>query len=266
VKLSNVTVNTGNQIELSIEPSSGDLIPISGLEILRTGEVTDVISSPIVLSYLDNSVNTQQRSYSYKVRQVDECGGISAPSNAVNSIYLKVENDLSLYPLLTWTQERIWDTKFEQYQVFKKDNEVSVLIATVTGKLDTTYLDKTGDIECASEACYQVVAVSQDGLSSYSNSNCTGSSSALFAPNAMSPNGDGLNDVYRIRGLYISQFHFEVYTRWGEKIFETDECMQPWDGTYRGKRVPSGCYFYVVNAIGADRVRHYSNGTLTVLE
>lgn len=266
VKLSNVTVNTGNQIELSIEPSSGALIPISGLEILRTGEVTDVISSPNVLAYLDNSVNTQQRSYSYKVRQVDECGGISAPSNTVNSIYLKVENDLSLYPLLTWTQERIWDTKFEQYQVFKKDNEVSVLIATVSGKLDTTYLDKTGDIECASEACYQVVALSQDGLSSYSNSNCTGSSSALFAPNAMSPNGDGLNDVYRIRGLYISQFHFEVYTRWGEKIFETDECMQPWDGTYLGKRVPSGCYFYVVNAIGADRVRHYSNGTLTVLE
>ena len=80
------------------------------------------------------------------------------------------------------------------------------------------------------------------------------SESRLEMPNAFSPNGDGLNDVYRAKSGYrsIVEFHAAIFNRWGHKLYEWDDPAGGWDGKYKGKDVAQGVYFVLVKAKGAD--------------
>jgi len=69
-------------------------------------------------------------------------------------------------------------------------------------------------------------------------------------PNAFTPDGNGVNDVFIIKGISIIK-HMVIYGRWGEKVYERNnfiagERSQCWDGTYRGQKCLSGTYVYFV--------------------
>lgn len=80
------------------------------------------------------------------------------------------------------------------------------------------------------------------------------SESKLDMPNAFSPNGDGINDIYKAKEGYQSlvEFHAYIFNRWGQKLYEWTDPAGGWDGTYKGKDVKDGVYFVLVNAKGAD--------------
>ena len=73
-------------------------------------------------------------------------------------------------------------------------------------------------------------------------------------PNAFSPNGDGINDVYKAKSGYQSlvEFHAYIFNRWGQKLYEWTNPADGWDGTYNGKDVKEGVYYVLVKAKGAD--------------
>jgi gliding motility-associated-like protein len=64
-------------------------------------------------------------------------------------------------------------------------------------------------------------------------------------PNAFHPNGDANNEVYgpSVDCQFIS-YHFEVWNRWGELMFETDDATKGWDGTHNGYEVEPGAYVW----------------------
>lgn len=80
------------------------------------------------------------------------------------------------------------------------------------------------------------------------------SESKLEMPNAFSPNGDGINDVYKAKSGYqsIVEFHAAIYNRWGQKLYEWTDPSGGWDGKYKGHDVKQGVYFVQVKAKGAD--------------
>jgi gliding motility-associated-like protein len=72
---------------------------------------------------------------------------------------------------------------------------------------------------------------------------------SLFVPNAFTPNGDGVND--ELRPLQFGNFElllFQVYNRWGELMFETNNINIGWDGTYKGLDQEVGSYVYYIRA------------------
>ena len=80
------------------------------------------------------------------------------------------------------------------------------------------------------------------------------SESKLEMPNAFSPNGDGINDIYRAKNNYqiIVEFDAYIFNRWGQKIYEWHDPAGGWDGKFNGKDVKQGVYFVLVKAKGAD--------------
>ncbi|HCC87791.1 MAG TPA: gliding motility protein [Prevotella sp.] len=78
--------------------------------------------------------------------------------------------------------------------------------------------------------------------------------SKLEFPNAFSPNGDGINDIYKAKDGYksITEFHATIYNRWGQRIYSWNDPSAGWDGKYNGKDVSQGVYFLLVKARGAD--------------
>ena len=86
--------------------------------------------------------------------------------------------------------------------------------------------------------------------------------SNIDAPNAFSPNGDGINDYYNVFNVKsIVEFSAAIYNRWGQQLYSwgIDEIACEtcgWDGTYKGKPVKAGVYYVVINARGADGVSY----------
>ncbi len=82
--------------------------------------------------------------------------------------------------------------------------------------------------------------------------------------NTFTPNGDGINDQWVINDLqYYSNCTVDVYNRYGLQIYFSRGYSHPWDGTYKGKPVPTGCYYYVVNP--NDGTANRFAGYLTVI-
>lgn len=69
---------------------------------------------------------------------------------------------------------------------------------------------------------------------------------SVFVPNVFSPNGDGSNDVLRVRGKGIEELQFIIFNRWGEKVFETSDVNSGWDGTFNGEPMNLSVFVYVV--------------------
>ncbi len=70
----------------------------------------------------------------------------------------------------------------------------------------------------------------------------------IWAPNAFTPNGDGLNDVFQFYGTHhLSTLDYYIYNRLGEVVFEGKLPTDVWDGTYQGKPCPWGVYGWVAH-------------------
>lgn len=70
----------------------------------------------------------------------------------------------------------------------------------------------------------------------------------VFLPNAFTPNGDGLNDVFGLSNPYavLDLVSFEIFDRWGGRVFYTDDPFERWDGYYRGAALNPGVFLYKV--------------------
>lgn len=70
-------------------------------------------------------------------------------------------------------------------------------------------------------------------------------------PNAFSPNGDGQNDTFTVVYDCATSFNMKVYSEWGgEVLFSSTDISEGWDGTFRGEKVPSGAYSFVLSYWG----------------
>jgi gliding motility-associated-like protein len=67
---------------------------------------------------------------------------------------------------------------------------------------------------------------------------------ALLIPTAFSPNGDGVNDLFRPLNKNLNKLVFMVFDRWGEKVYETDVIGDGWNGTYKGRKQDLGVYVW----------------------
>ena len=70
----------------------------------------------------------------------------------------------------------------------------------------------------------------------------------IYVPNAFSPNGDGVNDVFRVEadGFRIEDIGYRIYDRWGGEVFSSSGIENGWDGKKAGKDCPGGVYVYKI--------------------
>lgn len=90
-------------------------------------------------------------------------------------------------------------------------------------------------------------------------------SSELRIPNAFSPDGDGVNDVWKVGYRSLIQFKCWIFDRNGRQLFYFDRPELGWDGKHNGKTVSPGVYYYVIEAIGADGKKYKKGGDINIL-
>ncbi len=88
----------------------------------------------------------------------------------------------------------------------------------------------------------------------------------VFLPTAFTPNGDGNNDVFFVRGTDIMTMELRVVNQWGELIFESRAQERGWDGTYNNKPAPLGNYHYILNYSNLLDINRTVRGTVSLLK
>ena len=93
-------------------------------------------------------------------------------------------------------------------------------------------------------------------------------SNAFFVPNAFSPDGDGINEVFQISPSEIqsiSEFEFLIFNRWGEVIFKSDDTNIGWNGYHSGKLSKSGLYVWKINYIDHNNIYKELSGSIHLI-
>ena len=91
----------------------------------------------------------------------------------------------------------------------------------------------------------------------------------LTVPNAFTPNGDGLNDVFTpviSNSDQVKYYRFEVYNRWGQLIFESNKPGEGWDGKFKGKLSQFGAYNWKVSYDVPNQDSINANGHVTLVK
>jgi gliding motility-associated-like protein len=88
---------------------------------------------------------------------------------------------------------------------------------------------------------------------------------ALWIPNSFTPNNDGKNDAFMVKGFGYSDFTMDIFNRWGDHIFSTDNDSEGWDGSYNGTVAAMDVYVYQVQIKDVFGNPHTYNGRVTLV-
>ncbi len=133
------------------------------------------------------------------------------------------------------------------------------LIATIDGSTNTTYLFVDEEAPISIAGCYAVTAIDSLNLwpdgelyqneSEFSNIFCLDNCPIYFLPNIFSPNGDEINDLFvPFEYRYIESIDMQIFNRWGNLVFETNDPAILWDGKNKDSKSMSsdGAYYYTI--------------------
>lgn len=93
----------------------------------------------------------------------------------------------------------------------------------------------------------------------------TDSTLYLLIPSGFSPDGNGLNDVFRVIGEQLTSYHMQIYNRWGQKVFESHNQGFGWDGLFNNNKCDIGVYAYTLQAKRTSGEEVEKKGTITLV-
>ncbi len=89
--------------------------------------------------------------------------------------------------------------------------------------------------------------------------------SELKIPNIFSPDGDGINDEWKVAYRSILSYQCRIFDRHGHELFYCDNPAIGWNGRYKNKLVKPGVYYYVINAVGSDGKHYKKRGDINIV-
>jgi gliding motility-associated-like protein len=243
-----------------------------------------LVGSTNLLNFTDDGlVNGTQ--YCYYVRSTGEYLSPGLPKNLINLSQITcavpvdneppcppalkvVSNCDSLYNTLTWSipNQACFDD-VAGYNIYgkAKSEETLNLITTINDKNVFTFKHFPGE---AISGCYAVSAFDAKGNEGLQSAMiCVDSCNFYEIPNVFTPNGDNINDrlVAKTSGL-VDRVEFKLFNRNGLLIFSTADPKINWDGTYKGKIVSPGVYFYECDVYEDTGIKHVSGFVHVITE
>lgn len=141
-----------------------------------------------------------------------------------------------------------------------------VWLTPSSGKLGTTHtvtglsgLDTTGLIVKALGTRYDCVPQVSPRIKSQTLTD------AVFFPNMFSPNGNHVDDEFKVYSNIVKSMRLMIFNQWGVKVFETSDYTAGWDGTYQGKPQPVGVYVYVASIQLTDNTTIMKKGSFNLI-
>ena len=183
--------------------------------------------------FTDFDVKADNNTYCYRITYQNACGQKSVPSQPVCSILLQNQA-----PLLVWTTEKPFIADVDSYTMIQTGSSGSN--EEKNQKLAGNYYPNLNG-QSDPEYTFQIRADSRGGnFQSFSNIISYKRDADILYPDAFSPNGDGINDVFEVKAAMYKTFKMSVLNRWGKVIFHSGDTAKGWDGMIKGREAPVG--------------------------
>ena len=223
------------------------------------GEFKEFMVKDNSLIFNDDDVKTAEKSYCYKIQYQNACGNSSAPTEAFCSVHLYSKSTTSI----DWTSAWPFVVPVANY-VLEKYDEMGNLIDQIQMGGNTTFAPNL-DTPDQQLFRYRIQASTAQGLASYSNTYIFRKNAQIFLPDAFSPNDDGINDRFAVKGLFFVTFKMVILNRWGSVIYESTDPKNGWDGTYDSRPAPEDTYVYRVEIVDSLGEKFTKRGTVLLL-
>jgi hypothetical protein len=194
-------------------------------------------------------------------------------SNASNNIRLEATTTGdSLLNILSWNAYTGWDGGVSEYQIMRKlgSEDFFSLHASVPGGTTSYEEDVEEFMQEEGEFCYKVIAVEAPNqydseAMSTSNEACATQEPLMWIPNTIVING--VNDEFKPVAGFIDfeTYEMEIISRWGKKIFYTDDINEGWRGREGGEYVKEDYYQYIVSYRDGSGQAYVERGVVYVL-
>jgi gliding motility-associated-like protein len=217
-------------------------------------------------SYCDVKANILMPN-TYNIKAISLCNDSTVTQDLAQTIYLKGERTDKSEAKLTWTAYQRWDLGVNSYKLYSQSYDGGFsFMANISGQI-LDFTDKTFAGISEPQRCYKIVADENLGNLQLSVSNiiCVPLKPTLLIPSAFSPNGDGINDTWFISYQGIKEANIRIFNRWGELIYRSTAEKPEWDAIYKGLEVPTGAYFYQIEAIGIKHEKVFKHGLVEVI-
>ncbi len=239
----------------------------TGYDFFRLNELTstyDSIGTTNQLDFVDIGLDNGKQ-YCYYIRSTGGYPASEMPKNLINLSQIvctiPIDNEPpcrpeinvtsqcdSLYNTISWTVPDTCFADVAKYYIYYKksfENDIS-LLDSIPDKNIFSYRHLLNQADDVIAGCYAVSAIDMFGNESQKSLViCVDSCNFYEIPNVFTPNGDNINDllVAKTSGL-VEKIDFKLFNRNGLLLFQTDEPRIEWDGTYQGRIVSPGVYFY----------------------
>ncbi len=221
--------------------------------------------------FTDKDVHVSDTSYCYHLVMKDTCDNLGPQGKVACSIVLrgKAEKYMSR---LNWQEYIGWADGVQTYELHRADPANDFSIVSKQKPEVFTCIDDQLNLN-EGLFYYYINAKQKDDASSVNFFNAESRSNTIFlyqapivyAPNAFTANGDGLNDSYQWVPVFVKDFNIQIFDRYGERVFTTNNKNEPWDGKYKGSPCQEAVYFYIIRYTGWDGSDESQSGNFTLL-
>jgi len=215
--------------------------------------------------YEDQSAEPTKQQYCYKVEYEDACGNTSEQSPAFCSVFLTSTQANTL----NWTTPVIQlnnPNPIEYYieSIYGNNIKQTINITTNTSQNVKQQIENLLDLTNTIGEAKFIIKARQKIIVIINNTSIPISSEVssneyifiipaqIYMPTAFSPNEDGINDIFAAKGRYFVEFNLEIYDRWGNVIFESQDLSSGWNGTANDGVTPAPAGDYGFKVYGID--------------
>lgn len=245
--------------------------------------LTDYDGMNPLVEFNDLDVLSNSISYYYQVYSVNTCGDLQLISNEGRTIHLTVDNnDLDATNTLRWNNYEGWLGDVNKYEIYRSEsgklNFEYVTSIVPTGDEFLEFEDDVTELtEGTGEFCYKVIAIENNvahvgnlpSASSQSNISCVKHEPLVFIPNAFNPFWTE-NPTFKPSSILFdfNSYQLIIFDRWGQKVFETSEYEEAWNGKFNnsGAQLPTGTYVYLLKLESSYGQEIVKRGTVTIVQ
>ena len=198
--------------------------------------------------YNDPEADPNTAAFGYEVTTKNICRDIVV-SDFHQAVWLKSAKAGNRSLKLNWTPYQGWASGVKTYEVLRRVTDTAqqaqyTSVKQLSGNRQSFTLESPA---AGATQCYRIKAIGNSNKSgnkvSWSNEICREFPAYVFIPNAFSPWDDnGVNDAFKVTTANLKSFSMTIYNRWGERIFQTTDPNEGWNGQYNGEPAPSGVY------------------------
>jgi len=285
------TVTSYNQVDLLFSLDSS--AQIKEYRLVKADSINDTFNTIAAFSntdaqirYTDNTdiYHTVSR---YAMIAVDICDRDAAMSNLAHNIVLYASafdnRQINATNNLKWNSYIGWSNDVKQYNIYRSvGNNGFALIDSLAAIGDTIFYNDrvdefvgigTDQTFSTGEFCYYIEALSDSDeheenktYISRSNISCAAQQPFVYVPNAFNPVSlIESNRQFRPVISFASGYLLIIYSRWGDKIYESKNPIEGWDGTINGTPASEGVYAYYLKFISAQNKTIEKSGYVTLI-